>query len=602
MTDSSTPNQKLQQLRQHMELHHINAYIVPSADPHLSEYLPAHWQAREWLTGFTGSVGTLVVTQEEAGLWVDARYWAQAEKALQDTEINLKKLTADPESHYTPWLIHKLDANQIVAIDGRILSLAQFEQLSKALKEKDIALHTIKDLVDPIWSDRPALPKKPIYAMQEGLNALSLKDKIAEVCRYLNEHGIDGHFISSLDDIAWLLNCRGSDVEYNPIFLAHLYIAHDKTTTLFIDQDKLPAEVRDILDQERIHIHNYEDSARFLAHLETTKILIDPNKVTLYHAHAIPSSVEVIQATNPSTFLKACKAQSEIEHIKHAMLKDGIALCHFFYWLEQALKNNDAINELTIDEKITHFRAQQEGFTGLSFPTIAGFNENGALPHYRATPESFSQIQGDGLLLIDSGAQYHEGTTDITRVVPIGTPSVEQCQDYTLVLKSNIALSQAVFPEGLAAPLLDSIARQPLWQHQLDYRHGTGHGVGFALNVHEGPQSISYHTPISTNVAMREGMITSIEPGLYREQQWGIRIENLVANTLVSTEDLGYGQFLKFETLTLCPIDTRCIQDDLITVPEKAWLNQYHEQVRAVLGEHLEGDVKAWLIERTQAI
>ncbi|MBF7682832.1 aminopeptidase P family protein [Acinetobacter sp. B5B] len=602
MTHLSTPNQKLQQLRQRMESHHIDAYIVPSADPHLSEYLPAHWQAREWLTGFTGSVGTLVVTQEEAGLWVDARYWAQAEKELQDTEIYLKRLTTEPDSHYMPWLTHKLNAHQIVGIDGRVLSLAQFEQLSKTLKAQNIALHTIKDLVDPIWTDRPALPKKPIYAMQEGLNSLSLKEKIAEVCRHLNEHGIDGHFISSLDDIAWLLNCRGHDVEYNPVFLAHLYIANDKTTTLFIDEDKLPQDVRDIFDQERIHIHQYEDSARFLAQLETSKILIDPHKVTLYHAHAIPNNVEVIQETNPSTFLKACKTQSEIEHIKHAMLKDGIALCHFFHWLEQALKNNDVINELTIDEKITFFRAQQDGFTGLSFPTIAGFNENGALPHYRATPESFSHIQGDGLLLIDSGAQYTDGTTDITRVVPIGTPSEEQRKDYTLVLKSNIALSQAVFPEGLAAPLLDSIARQPLWQHQLDYRHGTGHGVGFALNVHEGPQSISYHTPISDKVAMREGMLTSIEPGLYREHQWGIRIENLVANTLVSTEDLGYGTFLKFDTLTLCPINTRCIQHELMTAPEKAWLNQYHEQVLNALSDHLDGEVKAWLIEQTQAI
>lgn len=602
MTNLSTPNQKLEQLRELMRFHHIVAYIIPSADPHLSEYLPEHWQSREWLSGFTGSVGTLVVTEEEAGLWVDARYWAQAEKELQDTSINLKKLTSEPESHYIPWLTHKLNANQIVAIDGRVLSLTQYEHLSKGLKAHDIALHTIKDLIEPIWKDRPTLPKNPIYAMQEGINALSLRDKISEICRNLNERGIDGHFISSLDDIAWLLNCRGQDVAYNPVFLAHLYIANDRTTTLFIDAEKIPADVQEIFEQERITIRNYEDSARFLAQLETSSILIDPNKITIYHTHAISNKITIIHETNPSTLLKACKAASEIEQIKQAMLKDGVALSHFFHWLEQALKNNDAINELTIDEKITHFRAQQEGFTGLSFPTIAGFNENGALPHYKATPESFSQIKGDGLLLIDSGAQYNNGTTDITRVVPIGTASPEQCRDYTLVLKSHIALTTAIFPEGIAAPLLDSIARQPLWQHQLDYRHGTGHGVGFALNVHEGPQSISYNAPINSHTAMREGMVTSIEPGLYREGQWGIRIENLVANTLVESEDTSYGTFLKFDTLTLCPIDTRCIEPSLLTSNERDWLNQYHQQVRETLSEYLDGDVKAWLIQRTEAI
>lgn len=602
MTQLRSTNEKLQQLRELMTSHHIMAYIVPSSDPHLSEYLPEHWQAREWLTGFTGSVGTLVVTNEEAGLWVDARYWIQAEKELQGTDIAVKRLTSDPSSNYISWLTHKLTTNDIVSIDGRALSLSQFNHLSTALREYDIALHTIKDLISPIWVDRPELPNMPIHAMADGLNALSRKDKITKISSYLNEHSIDGHFISSLDDIAWILNCRGQDVDYNPVFLAHLYIANDKTTTIFINEDKITPDIREALEQERIDIRPYEDTGRFLAQLTIDRILIDPARVTIYHVHAIPDSVQVVEEINPSTLFKARKEPSEVEHIRHAMKKDGIALSHFFTWLEQALLNKDAINELTIDEKITGFRAQQEDFVGPSFPTIAGFNANGALPHYRATEKSYSDIQGDGLLLIDSGAQYADGTTDITRVVPIGNVTEEQKFDYTLVLKSHIALAEAAFPEGIAAPLLDPIARQPLWQHQLDYRHGTGHGVGFALNVHEGPHSISHYAPINANVGMYEGMVTSNEPGLYREEQWGIRIENLVVNVYAGGDEYAYGKFLKFENLTLCPIDTRCILIDLLDASERKWLNQYHEQVKNALIDELDGDAKAWLIERTQAI
>lgn len=602
MTQVRSTNEKIKQLREQMTSHHIAAYIVPSADPHLSEYLPEHWQAREWLSGFTGSAGTLVVTEEEAGLWVDARYWIQAEKELQGTDIAVKKLTSEPESNYISWLTHKLNSNDIVSIDGRALSLSQFNSLSTALREYDIALHTIKDLITPIWSDRPPLPNAPIYAMEDGLNALSRKDKITKVSGYLNEHGIDGHFISSLDDIAWILNFRGQDVDYNPVFLAHLYIANDKTTTIFIDDEKVTAEVRELLDQERIEIRPYEDTGRFLAQLEINRILIDPARVTIYHGHAIADNVEIVEEINPSTLFKARKEPNEIDHIRNAMKKDGIALSHFFAWLEKALANHEAISELTIDEKITQFRAQQDGFNGPSFPTIAGFNANGALPHYRATENDYADIQGNGLLLIDSGGQYNDGTTDITRVVPVGDMTEEQKFDYTLVLKSHIALAEAAFPEGIAAPLLDPIARQPLWQHQLDYRHGTGHGVGFALNVHEGPQSITHYAPISANVGMYEGMVTSNEPGLYREEEWGIRIENLVVNVYAGGDEYSYGKFLKFENLTLCPIDTRCILVDLLDASERKWLNAYHVQVRTALESELEGDAKAWLIQRTEAI
>lgn len=331
-------------------------------------------------------------------------------------------------------------------------------------------------------------------------------------------------------------------------------------------------------------------------------MLIDPTKVSYALRQAFPTHSKITEDINPSTLFKAQKSISEINHIKNAMVKDGIALCQFFFWLETALNKNENMNELTIDEKITAFRAQQEGFIGLSFATIAGFNANGALPHYRATPEQFSEIQGHGLLLIDSGGQYEDGTTDITRVVPIGTPSIKQKRDYTLVLKSHIALAQVVYPEGLAAPLLDAIARQHVWKYQLDYRHGTGHGVGFALNVHEGPQVLSYYAPIHPYSKLREGMIISNEPGLYHERNYGIRIENLVVTRRKESSETNYGTFLEFETLSLCPINLECIDLSLMNDNERDWLNQYHQHVRIQLSPHLKHEVLEWLTHNTRSI
>ncbi len=351
-----------------------------------------------------------------------------------------------------------------------------------------------------------------------------------------------------------------------------------------------------------IEIRNYKDTAKFLSNISDASVLLDPAKVSIFHEQVIAKDIQVVYDINPSTLFKSRKHESEIAHIRHAMVKDGVALCHFFHWLEKALHHGESISELTIDEKITAFRAEQNGFIGPSFSTIAGFNANGALPHYRATEEHYSFIEGDGLLLIDSGGQYVDGTTDITRVVPVGTPTGQQKRDYTLVLKCHIALAKTIYPEGLAAPLLDSICRNTLWQHGLDYRHGTGHGVGFALNVHEGPQVLSYYAPIHAYSKLREGMIISNEPGLYHEGQYGIRIENLVANTLHSGFEKTYGDFLEFETLTLCPIHLDCIVVDLLTNEEKDWLNGYHQTVQERLAEHLSGDVLDWLIYNTRKI
>lgn len=599
--------EKLQQLRALMHTQNMTAYIVLSADPHMSEYLPEYWKMRQWLSGFTGSVGTLVITQDFAGLWVDGRYWVQAEQQLKNTGITLQKLTQDPSSNHLAWLENNIAAKQSVCVNGQTISVAQFQALEQLAKQADFQINTQLDLISQIWQDQPALPSKAIYIMDDEINALSRKEKIEIIREKLNEKSVSSHFISALDDIAWILNSRGQDVDYNPVFLAHLFINQEQVV-LFIDQQKLDTEVRKQFHDDGIQIKDYQDTALYLMQISEQSLLLDPSKVSIFHEQSISKQSQIVHDINPSSLLKSRKQDSEIAHIRHAMQKDGVALCHFFHWLENALANQESISELTIDEKITGFRQQQQGFIGLSFSTIAGFNENGALPHYRATPEHYSQITGNGLLLIDSGAQYSDGTTDITRVIPIGQPSQDQKRDYTLVLKCHIALAQAVFPEGIAAQLLDSICRQPLWQHGLDYRHGTGHGVGFALNVHEGPQVLSYYAPIHAYSKMHKGMIVSNEPGLYHEGKYGIRIENLVVNRTKQFDDgtdsvsSNYGEFLEFETLTLCPINRECIVPEMLDQSEKAWLNQYHATVRERLSPSLSGEVLEWLIHNTEAV
>lgn len=600
MNDLTVP-EKLAKLRELMTNQHVDALVVMSADPHMSEYLPDYWKARQWLSGFSGSVGTLVVTKNFAGLWADGRYWVQAEQQLTGTGFQLQKLTSDESSTHLAWIEKNLSTGSVISLNGQTLSIQQFKALENTAKQRGFKLETQQDLIGSIWLNRPELPLEQIHLMPKGLNALSRKEKIQAIRETLKTKAIEGHFISSLDDIAWVLNARGQDVEYNPVFLSHLYISTQQAV-LFVDSNKVDSTIQQAFKADGIEIRNYEDTAKFLANISDASVLLDPAKVSIFHEQAIAKDIRVVYDINPSTLFKSRKHESEIAHIRHAMLKDGVALCHFFHWLEKALHYGESISELTIDEKITAFRAQQEGFIGPSFSTIAGFNANGALPHYRATEEHYSFIEGDGLLLIDSGGQYVDGTTDITRVVPVGTPTEQQKRDYTLVLKCHIALAKTIYPEGLAAPLLDSICRNTLWQHGLDYRHGTGHGVGFALNVHEGPQVLSYYAPIHAYSKLREGMILSNEPGLYHEGQYGIRIENLVANRLRSGFEKTYGEFLEFETLTLCPIHLDCIVVDMLTNEEKDWLNGYHQTVQERLAEHLSGDVLDWLIYNTRKI
>ncbi|SFR97968.1 Xaa-Pro aminopeptidase [Mitsuaria sp. PDC51] len=579
-----------------------HAILVPSADPHLSEYLPRRWQAREVLSGFTGSMGTLVVTLDDAQLFADSRYWTQAERELAGSGIALFKIPSGASVQHIIWLAERLQPGQTLVVDGQVLGLALAQQLRAAMGAKGVRIDTTLDLIDHAWDERPGLPDAPIYEHAAPQATIGRADKLRQVREAMTRHGVTHHLISSVDDVAWLFNLRGSDVSYNPVFLAHALLDANGAT-LFVQPGKIDAALAQRLAADGVRIAPYADARATLGALPAdARVLIDPRRVTLGLRESLPTTATIMEAINPSTLLKSRKNAAEAQFVRQAMEQDGAAMCAFYAWFEAAMARGEAISELTIDERLSAERARRPGFVGLSFPTIAGFNANGAMPHYRATEDAFARIEGDGLLLIDSGAQYLGGTTDITRVWPIGRITDDHRRDYTLVLKGTIALSRAAFPRGTLSPMLDALARAPLWAHGLDYGHGTGHGVGYFMNVHEGPQSISKAVP-DANMAMEPGMITSIEPGLYRPGQWGVRIENLVLNVSFDTPEKGqFGEMLAFETLTLCPIDTRCIAVALLSDDELAWLNAYHAEVRRRLAPLVEGEALAWLNTRTEPL
>jgi Xaa-Pro aminopeptidase len=590
---------RIARLREVMAANHVDAVLVPSSDPHLSEYLPGRWQGREWFSGFTGSMGTLVVTIGEAALFADSRYWTQAESELQGSGIALVRIPTAAATHHVDWIAEHVKKGQSLAVDGQVLGLAAAQQLRAMCERAGIRLITNVDLLESAWADRPGLPTGRVYDHAAPQAPVSRPAKLALVREAMARLGATHHFVSTVDDIAWITNLRGADVEYNPVFLAHLLISH-QAATLFVGQGKVDEALAARLAEEGITLADYGQAPAALAQLSPgARLLLDPKRVTLGLREAAPEGLTVIEAINPSTLMKSRKTAAEAAFIRQAMEEDGAAMCAFYAWLEPALARGERITELTIDEKLSAERARRPGFVGLSFSTIAGFNANGAMPHYRATPEHHAVIEGDGLLLIDSGGQYTGGTTDITRVWPIGKPSAEQKRDYTLVLKGTMQLSRARFPRGTLSPMLDALARAPLWAESLDYGHGTGHGVGYFLNVHEGPQSISKAVP-DAHMAMEPGMITSVEPGLYRPGQWGVRIENLVLNVPAPSGE--FGEFLEFETLTLCPIDTRCLDLGLLRADEIDWLNRYHAMVRERLAPKLGGDALAWLNERTEPV
>jgi len=592
--EQSVP-QRLARVRQAMAAGGIGALLVPSADPHLSEYLPGYWQGRQWLSGFHGSVGTLVVTPDFAGLWVDSRYWEQADHELAGSGIELMKLLPGKPGALE-WLSDNVAPNGNVAVDGAVMALASARQLDERLKVRGAGLVTDKDLLDQVWDGRPALPANPVYQHLPPHATVSRAEKLAQLRQGIQAKGADWHFIATLDDIAWLFNLRGSDVSYNPVFLAFALISQQQAI-LFVGQDKVDAHLRQVLAVDGIEVRDYSEAGAALAAVPAGgRLLVDPARVTCGLLGNLAPEVVLVEGLNPTTLSKSCKGDDDLVHIRQVMEQDGAALCEFFAWFEANL-GREVITELTVDEQLTAARARRANFVSLSFSTIAAFNGNGAMPHYRATEQSHAIIEGDGLLLIDSGGQYLGGTTDITRMVPVGNPSHAQKQDCTRVLKGMIALSRATFPRGVLSPLLDAIARAPIWADQVDYGHGTGHGVGYFMNVHEGPQVIAYQAAPAPQTAMQAGMISSIEPGTYRPGQWGVRIENLVVNREAGKS--AFGDFLHFETLTLCPIDTRCLLPELLAKDEVEWLNGYHARVRERLAPLLKADGLAWLEART---
>ncbi|SFH63079.1 Xaa-Pro aminopeptidase [Collimonas sp. OK307] len=595
----NTAAQRIQQLRTAMQNHNVDACLIPSADPHLSEYLPGRWKGREWMSGFTGSVANLIITADFAGLWADSRYWSQAEAELAGTEIVLMKTPTGSSLLHLDWLGANLSAGQTLAVDGAVLGLATARALELALAKGGSKLRTDLDVLGEIWSERPGLPMAEVYQHEGSHAPLSRAAKLEQLRQAMQQHGAQWHFISTLDDIAYLFNLRGADVNYNPVFVAHALIG-PKQSTLFVAEGKVPPALRDLLSQDDVMLAPYEQATGALAALSAgATLLLDPRRVTLGLRQAVPGTVKVAEAINPTTFAKSRKSADEITHVRAAMEQDGAALCEFFAWLEQAV-DRETVTEVMVDTHITAARARRPGFVSPSFATIAGFNANGAMPHYKASAESHATISGDGLLLIDSGGQYVGGTTDITRMVAIGQPSAAQKRDCTLVLKGVIALSSAQFPRAIKSPLLDAIARAPIWAAGIDYGHGTGHGVGYFLNVHEGPQVISGSAAPDPHTAMEPGMITSIEPGIYRPGNWGVRIENLVLNQPAEISE--FGEYLRFETLTLCPIDSRCLDLGLLRSDEIDWLNAYHAEVRKRLSPHVRGDAKQWLESRTEAL
>ena len=580
----------------------VAAVVVPSSDPHLSEYLPERWQARQWASGFTGSVATLVVTTEHAALFVDSRYWVQAERQLAGSGIELIKIPTPPGAQHLDWLCANVARGSTVAVDGSVVSVAAARQLRETLGRCEISLRSDVDVIAAAWPDRPALPVAPVYEHSGREAPHARTGKLAHVRAAMREAGATHHLISTVDDIAWLLNLRGADVGFNPVFLAHVLLDANGAT-LFVAPGKVGPALAAALAADGVQVAPYEQIAAAVTALPAAaRLLVDPRRTTLGLVEG--SRAVRIEAINPSTLAKSRKSDAEAENVRRAMVEDGIAMCEFYAWFEAQLadpKRRKPITELTIDEKLGEARARRPGYVGPSFATIAAFNANGAMPHYRATPESHATIEGDGLLLIDSGAQYLGGTTDITRMWPIGRISEAQQRDVTIVLRGTMALSRTRFPRGTPGPMLDAIARAPLWHHGLDYGHGTGHGVGYFLNVHEGPQTIS-RVVAEPAMAMQPGMITSIEPGVYRPGEWGVRVENLVLNVPAKSIGNEFGEFLEFETLTLCPIDTRCIDPTLLRGDEIARLNGYHAMVAERLAPGLDGAALAWLRLRTAPI
>ena len=584
---------RLEALRAEMAQHNINAFIIPGTDPHQSEYYADHWGCRTWISGFNGSAGTAVVTTDKAGLWTDSRYFLQADEQLTDSGFVLFKDGLPETPSIEAWLSAVLPAGATVAIDGTLFSTTSVESMKAFFEKHGISLITDFTPFDKIWQDRPALPDTPFFGHDLEYCGENATSKVMRVMQAVKESGADALLLSALDDIAWLFNIRGKDVNYNPMTYAYAYI-DDNRSILFVRSEKLNEENKTHLRAIGVEQMPYEAVFDFAASLCDKKVSVNPAKLnyTLYNK----LRTTVIRENGPIAMFKAIKNEVQIAGIRQAMVRDGVALVRFFRWLDSNIDLGTA-TEISAAQQLRAFRAEQNLFVDESFGTICGYNEHGAIVHYSATPESDVPIRRKGFLLVDSGAQYLDGTTDITRTVSLGTLTPQQKRDFTLVLKGHIALSRCQFPEGTRGAQLDAIARMPLWKEGLNYLHGTGHGVGHFLNVHEGPQSIRLQ---ENPTPLVPGMITSNEPGRYRAGEYGIRHENLVLTVLAQESE--FGKFYRFEPLTLFPFDKRALDITILHPYEIAWLNDYHRMVYDKLKSSLTSEEREWLREATSAI
>lgn len=589
--------ERIAALREAMRQQKVDAYIIPSSDPHLSEYPADRWKSREWISGFTGSAGTIVVTADKAGLWTDSRYFLQAANQLEGSGIELYKMALPETPSIVDFLLHELHTGQTVGLDGQTYSAAEANALATKLGRKEIKLDTSADLIDTIWSDRPSVPGNPIFEMPEELSGASVREKLDQLNNKLRGEGADCLILAALDEIAWTFNIRGTDVTYNPVVVSYAFVSEDESV-LFIKPEKLTAEIADHLKKEGVTLAEYSMIRKYLSRLpESSRVFVDMNKTNVSLYNALPKGCAIIEGISPANHLKSIKNETEIKGFQNAVLKDGVALTKFYIWLEKQMAEGAKVTEISAAEKLTALRAEQPQYIMDSFGTICGYAGHGAIVHYSATPETDATLRPEGLLLIDSGAQYLDGTTDITRTIALGDVTEQMKKDFTRVLKGTISLAKSKFPAGTRGSQIDILARKALWDSGINYLHGTGHGIGHCLNVHEGPQSIRME---ENPVPLRPGMVISDEPAMYRPGEYGIRTENMIL--VREDSETEFGKFLGFDTLTLCFIDTRLVILPMLSVREHAWLNKYHQEVYDKISPFLNEEEKAWLKEKTAEI
>ena len=585
----------INRLREVMSKNKINHYIIPSSDPHQSEYVAEYYTGRSYISGFTGSAGTLLVSEKTAKLWTDGRYFIQAANELKDSGIDLMKMRNPGVETLEEWIEKNIKSGEVLGFDGKVISANQYKNLLKISKKNNFEIDMRNDLLEEVWEDRPALPKEEIFIHDVKFAGKRASEKIREVQCEMAKLGAKNYIITSLDDIAWIFNIRGNDISFNPVALAYAII-REENATLYIDMDKVSDEVLKVLNDENIEVCNYEDIEKATSEIKES-VIIDPMKVSAKLYALIAKEVKIIEKLNITTVLKAIKNDVEIANTENSQVRDGVAMVKFIKWLKDNL-GKEEMTETSVANELLGFRAEGENFKGESFRTIAGYKDHAAMMHYSATEESEYTLKEEGLLLIDSGGQYYDGTTDITRTFVLGDVTEEEKRDFTLVLKGHIALSTAKFLKGTTGMNLDILARRPLWQYGIDYKCGTGHGVGYFLNVHEGPQGFRQE---GNTTVLEPGMIITNEPGVYKEGKHGIRIENtlLVVKDIKSEE---FGEFYKFKTISYCPIDLNGVVVEMLTSEEKQWLNDYHEIVFNKLSPYLNEEETNFLREQTRSI